>query len=565
MRIETTILGLIGVALAAFFLGWVTAGSGPDWPSRPSLQTVRPAATPLSGAPAQPKAPAEATAPTGIPRAPAPPLAPVPAPVPAAPGGVGVGGVGASASAGPLAAKVTMTIASEFQCPYSRRAAPHLGRLAREYRDELRIVWKHYPLGFHQRAVPAAKAAIAAQRQGRFWEMHDLLFKNAGPPSDEAILGRAREMGLDAVQLAKMGSQQLRGAAARLRVDVTSPEGLSDENLVRHARELGLDVARFEKDMADPSVEEQIGREHRQAWVAGAAGTPAFFVNGRFYSGSLQYSRLKQIIDEAIEEADALLASGTPIERVHETLGRLHAGETWAPSYLSYVVRAETPPPDARPAVREGRNARTARPLGVEATVWKVPVDPQDPVRGPADALVTVVVFSDFGCGFCDRVRSTLDRMVEGFPREIRIVWKNLERRRDRSAPGPAEAALAAHAQGRFWEMHDLLFENRGADRAALDDFAQRLTLDLAAFRTTLDTRVHNAQIERDRALADQVGVAATPTLFVNGRMVRGYRSYEDLEPLLLEELEKARKMVAAGVSRDRLYHQLMLRGKTKR
>ncbi len=179
-----------------------------------------------------------------------------------------------AAAKGSNEALVTVVAWSDFQCPYCSRVTPTLAQLEEAYGKDLRIAFKHNPLGFHPNAMPAAKAAEAAHRQGKFWEMHDKLFENQ--------------------------------------------KALNDENYVAWAGELGLDVAQFKKDMADPALEKKISGQQAQGMQLGARGTPAFFVNGRFLSGAQPLESFKALIDEEKAKAEKLVAAGTPRAQVYD-------------------------------------------------------------------------------------------------------------------------------------------------------------------------------------------------------------------------------------------------------
>ena len=171
-------------------------------------------------------------------------------------------------------ALVTIVEWSDFQCPYCSRVTPTMEQLTKEYGDELRVAFKHNPLGFHPRAKPAALAAEAAGRQGKFWEMHDKLFENQ--------------------------------------------KALTDENFIAWAGELGLDVETFKKDLADPALDKKATAHQQQGMAVGARGTPAFFVNGRFLSGAQPVANFKTLIDEEMKKAEKLVAAGTPKSKVYE-------------------------------------------------------------------------------------------------------------------------------------------------------------------------------------------------------------------------------------------------------
>ena len=200
----------------------------------------------------------------------------------------------------------------------------------------------------------------------------------------------------------------------------------------------------------------------------------------------------------------------------------------------------------------------------VGRTIWKVPVHERDPRRGFEEAIVTVVVFGDFECPHTARLRPTLARMLEAHRKDVRIVWKNRPGPSHPNAGRAALAALAAHAQGKFWEMHDLLLDNlQHLDAAAIAGYAEQIGLNVETFQAALAQGAHKEHLSRDVAAARAAGADRTPTLFVNGRKVAGAVPFEAIDALLQEEIAKARKMLAAGVSRNRVYHQLMLLGKT--
>ena len=134
----------------------------------------------------------------------------------------------------------------------------------------------------HNRALPAALAAEAAGKQGKFWEMHDKLFENA--------------------------------------------KELTDENFAKWAGEIGIDVEKFKKDMEDPAIKKKIEDQQKLGMSLGARGTPAFFINGRYLSGAQPVDAFKAVIDEEMKKADALIAKGTPKDKVYDET--IKAGKT---------------------------------------------------------------------------------------------------------------------------------------------------------------------------------------------------------------------------------------------
>lgn len=141
-------------------------------------------------------------------------------------------------------APVTIVEFSDFQCPYCGRAHPVVKDALGKYTGKVKLVFKHYPLSGHPRAMPAAKAAEAARLQDKFWEMQDMLFEHQ--------------------------------------------DRLEDGDLVGYASSLGLDLQKFEEDMASKGVADRIARDRALGAKVGVASTPTLFINGRRFTESLR-------------------------------------------------------------------------------------------------------------------------------------------------------------------------------------------------------------------------------------------------------------------------------------
>jgi protein-disulfide isomerase len=175
------------------------------------------------------------------------------------------------------------------------------------------------------------------------------------------------------------------------------------------------------------------------------------------------------------------------------------------------------------------------RPISVDMDLT------DDPVLGPADAPVTVAVFSDFQCPYCARSAPLADQVVARFPGQVRVVFRDFPLSIHKEAALAAEAGGCANAQGRFWALHDLMFANQqqlGKDRILA--WAQQSGLDARAFAACLDSKRFSAEWRRDQAEGEALGVTGTPTWFVNGRRV-GAVTMERLETLIEQALETAK------------------------
>jgi thiol-disulfide isomerase/thioredoxin len=155
------------------------------------------------------------------------------------------------------AAGITITEFAEFKCTHCVALSPVLKQLVKESNGAVRLVFKHFPIKSHHGSVTSSRAAHAAHRQGKFWEMYDLLFKDFNRQSVE--------------------------------------------DLMQHARTLNLDLARFKADMADPELVTLIEKDKMEGVRAGVRGTPTLFINGKMYNLPNDEAFLKDIINEESE------------------------------------------------------------------------------------------------------------------------------------------------------------------------------------------------------------------------------------------------------------------------
>lgn len=145
------------------------------------------------------------------------------------------------------------------------------------------------------------------------------------------------------------------------------------------------------------------------------------------------------------------------------------------------------------------------------------------PVRGPASAKVTIVEFSDFQCPFCKRGYQTMEQVLKMYPNDVKMVFKNKPLPMHPEAEPAAKAAAAAGKQGKFWEMHDALFNNQDKLASAFyEEQAKKLGLNIDQFKKDMASPEVEKIIKDDSALADSLGVQGTPNFFVNGVAVQG-------------------------------------------
>jgi protein-disulfide isomerase len=165
-----------------------------------------------------------------------------------------------------------------------------------------------------------------------------------------------------------------------------------------------------------------------------------------------------------------------------------------------------------------------------------------DPFMGPADALVTIIEFSDFECPYCRRVQPTLKRLLEEYQGMIRLVFRDFPLRNIHpQAQKAAEAAQCAAEQQQFWPYHDKLFAVSQLQEPDLKQYAQELGLDMQRFSPCFDSGKYAQEIERDLQDGINAGVNATPAFFVNGQPLNGAVPYERFKELVDNALEQAK------------------------
>lgn len=387
-------------------------------------------------------------------------------------------------------ALVTIVEYSDYECPFCSRVEPTLARILREYPDSVRIVFSHHPLPFHKNAMRAHQAAYAAGKQGKFWEMHDLLFKNQ--------------------------------------------KSLTDSHLMQYARELGLDMKKFQTDIDAPETRDAIQKNLKEATEKNISGTPNFLINGVALTGAQPYENFKKIIEQELKKAKLVQ---------HE-----HKGLSGDKLYAEIMKTApKTAPKDAAPAGRifvETGNA---------------------PILGNPNAPITIVEFTDFECPFCSRANTTLHQLLTEYPDKIRIVFKNNPLSFHKNANAAHRAALAAQAQGKFREMHDLLFANQKSLSAAdLEKYASQIGLDLNRFRQDMESEAIKTQVEEDLSSGQHVGVRGTPHFFINGKRLSGAQPIDQFRAVIDDELKLAQPLLERNLTGEALYKAIVEQNSVK-
>jgi len=400
-------------------------------------------------------------------------------------------------------APVTIVIWSDFQCPYCSRVEPTLQQVKDAYGpDKVRMFWKNNPLPFHNNAKPAAEAAQGAFALGG----NDAFWKW----HDTAFK-----------------NQQALGA----------------DSYVKWAQDSGVkDAAAYKAGLDSHKWADKVEKDLNDGKAAGVQGTPAFFVNGVFINGAQPFDNFKKTIDQELQKAQAKIAAGTPKSRIYAEMTKENK--------------------KAAPAAKNDEEEQNKEDT---TTVFKVPVG-TSPVLGSANALVTIVEFSDFQCPFCSRVEPTLKAIRDKYGDKVRLVWKNEPLPFHNRAEPCAEAANEMRTQKGdkgFWAMHDNIYANQ---KAQADDDLVKYATDAGGngdkVRDAITNHTHKKDIDADNDLAQDFQAQGTPNFFINGRHLVGAQPEEKFDKIIDEEITKAQGLISKGTNPRDLYDTLTKDGK---
>lgn len=387
---------------------------------------------------------------------------------------------------GPDTAAVTLVVFSDLECPACAQVHPRIEALRAAYPDDVRVVFKHLPLSFHKNAKPAARAAMAAHAQGKFWQFVSAAY--------------------------------------------AVPDGLSPKAYLTIARALKLDEAKFLKDMDDPSITRQLAEDAGLVKALNVNGTPTIFLNGVPIPGDLDVEGLAPVIAQQKKIAQAFVEAGVPAKELYWRLVR-----------AQYQPLPE-PEPQAPP----------------EAVATYIPVY-TSPSKGASedDALVTIVAFSDFQCRFCAEANKPLGQALKAYPKRVRFVFKHFPLPFHEQADEAAAVAVVAHQQGKFWQLHDLLFAGQEAlDNASIAGYAATAGVKIKDVPTARQDKKVIMTISDDVKLAASSKVNGTPTFFVNGTKLVGGLEVDEWKALFEQEIAKATAI--KGLKGDALYKALV-------
>lgn len=391
------------------------------------------------------------------------------------------------------------------------------------------VVFGDFQCPYSRRVAPTLKALV--QRYGRelrvVWKDLPLDFHGRAMPA--AIAARVAYMAKGEAAFWTMHDRLFDGIA-----------DLSDARLRGWLAEVGVSGADY--DQLAPAAEAKVRANHADADHLGLQGTPSLFIDGEGLVGAQSFEKFDQIVQAHNRRAAELEASGTPRSRLYVEMTDAY-----------YKAK---PAADARPA---------EEPEPDDFTVWNAAIG-DAPVLGKADALVTVVTFSDFQCPYCKRLEPTLAQLRKEYGDKVRLVFKQSPLPfHDRAMPA-ASFTLEARAQkgnDGFWKAHDKLFALDSLDDADLEGAAKELGLDWAKIQSAYAADKWKTAITADVDQAELLEAQGTPSSFVNGRIVHGAAGYETFKRIVDQELPKAAEKVKAGTPAAEVYASTIKGGKS--
>jgi protein-disulfide isomerase len=209
---------------------------------------------------------------------------------------------------------------------------------------------------------------------------------------------------------------------------------------------------------------------------------------------------------------------------------------------------------------------QAAKPKIDPDAIYKVPLA-GSPTRGPADALVTVVMFSNHECGFCRRAYKVMLAALKKHPKTLRLVYKHFPLSDNTGALLSARAAACVakqKGQAAFWAFHDKAVNADDLSQTELLAHAKTAGADPQAVSRCLKAKQGLPTVKADRKLGENLGIDGTPTLYVNGKRYPGYLSPPALEEAIVEARARAQAAVKSGVKPARVYQHLTAKGATK-
>ena len=324
----------------------------------------------------------------------------------------------------------------------------------------------------------------------------------------------------------------------------------------KFATQLGMDPVAMESAINNGSYEAEVQSDIDRAQELGAGGTPGHFINGRKLMGAQPFEEFDKIVQEEIALANKEISEG-------------HSRESLYARRMEHALD-EAPAPAPRKA---------PTPV-VDTQIYHVPVT-DSPTQGQAEALITIVAFTDLQCPYCARAESTLRDLQTKYGDKLRIVFKHNPLPFHLGAMPAHKLLLEAKSQKgdkAFFKLKDKLFETvqewgeRGPASETPEQYQEKVKANLLKIAKTFklnsrrvkrafDKTAHAERISADQQLARRVGARGTPAFFINGRKLSGAQPQAAFDAIITEQLARAEALVASGTPAKKVYAALVQDG----
>lgn len=312
---------------------------------------------------------------------------------------------------------------------------------------------------------------------------------------------------------------------------------LNEQNILSWAAEVGIDgstIATYREQ-----AEALVDRSMAESKMLAVSGTPHFVIDGQTLTGAQKMAKFEGVINAHLAKAKELADQGTPPGDIYGALVKAY--------WTNPAEEVEEEPP-------------------IDPTVWSVEIG-NAPTRGPKDALVTLVVFSDFQCPFCKKLESTFVQLDKDYGGKLRFVWKDQPLSFHARALPTANAAREVRKQqgdAAFFKFRDALFASQPKlENDDIEAAAAAITgVDAKKVLLAVEKEKFKDEIEKDIDQAEALKVSGTPHVFVNGRSLGGAHPLPKWKLLVDEEMAKAKAKVAAGTAAEKIYEETIKGGK---
>jgi len=384
-------------------------------------------------------------------------------------------------------ADITIVVFNDYECHFCSRLHSTLEEIRNEYGDTVRVVYINLPLRFHKKAVSAALAVFAAERQGKFQEMNDLLFKkqNEWKKADNF-----------------------------------------KEWVEKEAGNIGLNLQKFNTDITDPGLIKLIETDKKFANKLGVRGTPASFINGRYLSGALPLDSFKEVIVEELQRVETVKNDALKGDKL----------------YLELIKNGKPGLTGAAQDEKKNQNGNE---------IVEIKLTGKEPSLGPGNAPVTIIEFSDFQCPFCKKGASIVEKLVEEYKGKVNLIFKHTPLDFNKNAKKAALFTIAVkniYGDKKFFEMEKILFNNQNdwkiSPEKHFEEYALTLELDWNKIQKEMENPETQNILEKDVATAAEHGVKGVPVFFINGKRVTGVKNsayFKAIIDTFLKEKEAVR------------------------